>query len=348
MSDFMDEVGESSREAELRESLYRVQEQLTKAKARNELLVEAAQNGAKDALLALGPIPKVQAPRHKSKKGKEEEVALWDTSDWQGSKLTPTYNQEVARDRIDYFVDECQRLTFQRRATANVDECVIVFGGDMIEGLFNFPSQSFEIDASLFGQYVWVSRKIVDVVREALATYKKVHVVGEWGNHGRIGSVRANVPKHDNVDRMCYHLAKEILNSELESGRLTWAPDEEDIQRLEIGNYRALVLHGDEVGRGGSASPNTLINYANKLRSGAYKYHGEFWEFRDIYIHHHHQHAEYPFANGEGAMFMTGSTESDNRYARDSMAASAIPSQRLHFVNPKKGFVVAQHKILLP
>ena len=348
MKDFVSEVGDHAVEAELREANLRLQDQLAKAKARTAALVEAVQNGAKDAMLTMGPLPPVPSPRHKLKKGKPKEVALWATSDWQGSKVTPTYNQEVARRRVDHFVDECQRLTLQRRATHNVDECVITFGGDMIEGLFNFPSQSFEIDASLFGQYVWVSRKIVDVVREALATYKKVHVVGEWGNHGRIGSVRANVPKNDNVDRMCYHLAKEILNSEIEGGRLTWAPDDEDIQRLEIGNYRALVMHGDEIGRGGSASPNTLVKFANNLRSGAFKYHGEFWEFRDIYIHHFHQHAEYPMANGEGAMFMTGSTESDNRYARDSMAASAVPSQRLHFVDPKKGAVVAQHKILLP
>lgn len=347
MSDFVSEVGESAVEGELRESLYRLQAQLTKAKHRNELLVEAAQNGAKDAMLAMGPVPKVAAPRHKLKKGKPREIALWDTSDWQGSKVTPTYNQEVARQRIDHFVDECQRLTLQRRATANVEDCVVVFGGDMVEGLFNFPNQAFEIDATLFQQYVWVSRKVVDVVREALATYKKVHVVAEWGNHGRIGSKRDNVPKNDNVDRMCYHLAKEILNSEIECGRLTWADDHEDIQRLEVGNYRALVLHGDEIGRTGFASPNTLIQYANKLRSGAFKYEGEYWDFRDIYIHHHHQHAEYPMANGEGVMYMTGSTESDNRYARDSMAASAIPSQRLHFIDPKRGFVVAQHKILL-
>lgn len=347
MSDFISEVGAKAIEAELRDSVFRLQEQLAKAKMKTDALVEATQLGAKDAMLAMGPVSKVPAPRYKTDKKKPVEAALWNTSDWQGSKVTPTYNQQIARDRIDQFTDECRRLTQQRRATTTVDQCVVVMGGDMIEGLFNFPNQAFEIDASIFGQYVWVSRKIVDVVRAALATYKKVHVVGEWGNHGRVGSRRDCVPKNDNFDRMCYHLAKELLEDEILSGRLTWAPDDEDIQRLEIGSYRALVLHGDEIGRGGSSSPNTLLKYANNLKSGSFKYHGEFWDFRDLYIHHFHQHAEYPMANGEGAVFMTGSTESDNRYARDSMAASAIPSQRLHFIDPKKGVVVAQHKILL-
>lgn len=344
---FTYEVGSLANEEALREALYRTQEQLAKAKRTTDAMVEATLLGAKDAMLALGPIKALPKPTTRTKKKGYSEVALWDTGDWQGSKVTPTYDQVVARRRIDDFVEEAQTITAYRRFTADVDECVILFGGDMIEGLFNFPSQAFEIDASLFGQYVWVSRKIVDVVRSALVTYKTVRVIAEWGNHGRIGSKRDNVPRSDNVDRMAYHLAKEILNSEIVAGRLIWPESEEDIQRLEVGNYRALVLHGDEIGRGGFASPGTLINYANRLKSGAYRVSGEFWDFRDVYIHHYHTHAEYPMANGEGAVYQTGSTESDNRYARDTMAASAIPSQRIHFIDPKKGKVNSQHKILL-
>lgn len=348
MPKFMDEVRNVEVEQELREALFRTQEQLNKARNSVDALVEATMLGAKDAMLAFGPIPKVAKPilRAKQTNGYSE-VALWDTGDWQGSKVTPTYNQEVAKLRIDQFVRDAQQLTAYRRSNATVDEGIILFGGDMIEGLFNFPSQAFEIDASLFGQFVWVSRKIVDVVQAALATYSKVTVSAEWGNHGRIGSKRDNVPRNDNVDRMIYHLAKELLNSEISAGRLVWPESAEDIQRLEVGNYRALNLHGDEVGRGGFASPSTLVQHANRLKSGAFRVNGEFWDFRDIYIHHFHTHAEYPMANGEGAVYQTGSTESDNRYARDTMASSAIPSQRVHFINPVKGIVTAQHKILL-
>ena len=348
MGKFMDEVGKVEVEAELRDALFRTQQQLNKARHSIDALVEATMVGAKDAMLSYGPIPRVAKPilRGKQVKGYSE-VALWDCGDWQGSKVTPTYNSDVAKLRIDQFVKDAQQLTAYRRANADIDEGVVLFGGDMIEGLFNFPGQAFEIDASLFGQYVWVSRKVVDVVREALATYKKVTVSAEWGNHGRVGSKRDNVPRSDNVDRMVYHLAKELLNSEIDSGRLVWPESAEDIQRVEIGNYRALNLHGDEVGRGGFASPSTLVQHANRLKSGAFRVAGEFWDFRDIYIHHFHVHAEYPMANGEGAVFQTGSTESDNRYARDTMASSAIPSQRVHFINPVKGQVTAQHKVLL-
>ncbi|NBW18893.1 MAG: hypothetical protein EBR82_64055, partial [Caulobacteraceae bacterium] len=189
----------------------------------------------------------------------------------------------------------------------------IAFGGDMIEGLFNFATQAFEIDATLFEQYVNVSRLIVDVVRHALANYETVTVVPEWGNHGRIGSKRDAVPKNDNVDRMCYELARQLLADEK---RLTWQDCPEDIQRIEMGNYRALLMHGDEVGRSGFASPQAC-------------------------------NAQEPLADGLGAIYWTGSTESDNRYARDSLAASGVPSQRLHFIDTEAGRVTAAYQVWL-
>jgi hypothetical protein len=46
-------------------------------------------------------------------------------------------------------------------------------------------------------------------------------------------------------------------------------------------------------------------------------------------------------------VYQTGSPESDNRYAGIHMAASSIPSQRLHFIDPDKGRVSAVHKVWL-
>jgi hypothetical protein len=214
-----------------------------------------------------------------------------------------------------------------------------MFGGDMVEGLFNFPGQVFEIDSTLFEQYVNVSRLLVEVVQYALSNYEKVHVVPEWGNHGRIGSKRDNVPRSDNFDRMCYELARQLLSNEK---RLTWQECPEDIQRVQIGNYKALLIHGDEVGRNGFASPSSIVQHANRWRSGAYD-----WDFRDVYIGHYHTHAEWPMANGQGSVYQTGSTESDNRYAGVMLAASATPSQRLHFIDPIKGRVTAAYKVWL-
>lgn len=334
----MPEGVESSDVTELRNALIRVQKQLLKAKQRTDELVEATHQAAYDAMLSVGKLAPVSPPTPLKSK-KQGEVALWHMTDWQGAKRTTSYNSEVMRQRVLAFATKAVRVTEIQRADHPVRECVIMFGGDMVEGLFNFPGQAFEIDSTLFEQYVNVSRLCVDVVRYALSNYEKVTVVPEWGNHGRIGSKRDNVPRSDNFDRMCYELARQLLAGEK---RLTWQECPEDIQRVKIGNYRALLIHGDEVGRNGFASPGAIVQHANRWRSGAYP-----WDFRDVYIGHYHTHAEWAMANGQGSVYQTGSTESDNRYAGVMLAASATPSQRLHFIDPDKGRVTAAYKIWL-
>jgi len=321
----------------LRKALRRAQAQLLQAKDRTEHLVEVTRSAAFDAMLSMGRVPPVPTPA--KDKRKNGEVALWHMSDWQGAKKTASYNSEVMRERVLRFTDKAVAITNIQRADHPVKECVIAFGGDMVEGLFNFPSQAHEIDSTIFGQYVNVSRLIVDVVRIALANYEKVTVVAEWGNHGRIGSKRDNVPRSDNFDRMCYELARQLLAGEK---RLTFNESPEDVQRLEIGNYRALVLHGDEIGRNGFASPGAIVQHIARWQSGAYP-----WQFRDVYIGHFHTHNEWALPNGLGSVYQTGSTESDNRYAGVMLAASATPSQRLHFIDPVKGRVTAGYKVWL-
>lgn len=334
--------------AELRAVNQRLQRALSRSKAKTEELVEATIQAAHDAMVSFGPIAAVPSPARDNRRHSAE-VALWHLSDWQGSKVTSSYNSDIMVRRVNRFVDQAELITNVQRADHPVKECVICFGGDMVEGLFNFSSQPFEIDATIFGQYVTVSRLIVDTVRRALALYDKVTVVAEWGNHGRIGSKRAVVPRSDNFDRMCYELARQLLEGE---SRLTWQDCPEDIQHVEVGKYRALLIHGDEIGRNGFASRNTIVQHANRWRSGAHR--GAAWsngdpahEFRDVLVGHYHVHGEEGLANGEGSVFWTGSTESDNRYAGITLASSAVPSQRLHFIHPGRGLVTATYKVWL-
>jgi len=323
---------------DLRDANMRLAQQLFKAKQRNERLIEAAHEGAYDAMIALGRVQPVKPAKPGRVGDGSPEVAMWIMGDWQLGKKTVDYNSQIARDRALRFAEKAVKITGMQRAARPVDHCVITFGGDMVEGAcFQFPSQPFEIDSTIFDQYVATARLLADVVRLALSTYSTVEVVAEWGNHGRIGSKRDSLPRSDNVDRMCFALAREILGTQ---DRLVWEDGEDDIQRVEIGNYRALLIHGDEIGRGGFASPMTIVRHADRWASGAYP-----WAFTDVLIHHYHQHQEWGMANGRGHVYMTGSLESSNRYARDTMAASAEPSQRLHFIDPVRGRVTASYQI---
>lgn len=322
---------------DLRAALARTQRELAKAKVRADRLVDVTITACRDAVLAQR-IERVPRPA-KDRRRKDPEAALWHLTDWQFSKVTPSYNSDVARERVHRFVDKAALITEIQRADHPVRDCTIALGGDMVEGLFNFPTQPYEIDATLFGQFVAVSNLLVEVVRRALAIYETVTVVPEWGNHGRLGSKRDAVVKSDNADRMTYELARQVLAASGET-RLTWQDCPEDIQRIEIGNYRALLMHGDEVGRAGFASPSAWQAAGNRWKAGAYG-----WDFQDCYLGHYHRHAQEPLSDGLGAIYWTGSTESENRYARDSMAASGVPSQRLHFIDPERGRVTSMYQV---
>lgn len=321
----------------LRDALRRSQQDVSRWKARTDHLVEVTIQSCADAVLA-NPLKPVVKPT-KDKRKKSPETALLHLTDWQGAKVTPSYNTQIMRERVHRFMDKAIKITEIQRADHPVPNCTMAFGGDMIEGLFNFPTQPYEIDATLFEQFVTVGNLIVEIVRRALEVFETVTVVPEWGNHGRLGSKRDSVPKADNADRMTYELARSILVASGQD-RLIWQDCPEDIQRLEIGNYRALLMHGDEVGRAGFASPSAWQGAGNRWKAGAYG-----WDFQDIYLGHYHRHAQEPLSDGLGAIYWTGSTESENRYARDSMAASGVPSQRLHFIDPERGRVTAAYQV---
>src|ERR1035438_6035779 len=106
------------------------------------------------------------------------------------------------KERVRLFVKKALKITEIQRADHPVKDAFILMGGDMVEGLRNFPTQPHEIDQTIFGQFVTVAALIREVVSAALENYEQVTVVAEWGNHGRLGSKRDAIPKADNLDRI--------------------------------------------------------------------------------------------------------------------------------------------------
>jgi hypothetical protein len=330
---------DSQKIAELQDALIRAKKDLSKAKDKSEQIVSAVYQAAYDVSLLSKTKPVTTPTKDRRKRG--EHVALWDLGDWQGTKVTPSYNTEVMKRRVRLFVEKARYFTTEQRHSRPVRHCAVVFGGDMIEGLWNYPTQAWEVEEEPITQVVIVANLMAEVVKAALADHETVTVTPEWGNHGRIGSKRDAVPAPTNLDRMAFILARQQLIADVESGRLIWEDSIEDVQRLQIGNYRALVIHGDEIGRSGYASPSTIVNHVNRWRTSFP------WAFQDVYCHHYHTPMELTLADGRGRVYFNGATESDNRYALVGLAASGVPSQRLHFIDPDKGLVVQRVDVIL-
>ena len=336
---------ESQEVIELRRALMRSQKTIADLKRNKEDFTQAVVNAAHDAMLSRGVVPPVPTPEKDTRK-KRGEVALLHSTDWQLGKQTLTYNSKECERLVKQSVEKTIRIADIQRADHPVKEIVLMLGGDIVENTTIFPAQVYEVDSDVMSQFVDASRILIDIVRTLLANFEKVTVVCEPGNHGRIGKF-GELPKDINWDKLTYMFAGQALQNEK---RLTWQMSKEDIQRVTIGNYKALLIHGDEI-RWGTAS--TIVRFADRWKSGAYKFFDEVdsitkgFDFRDLYIGHYHQHQSWNMANGEGSVFMSGAVETGNRYARDLLASNGEPSQRLHFVDPEKGRVTSEYRLWL-
>ncbi len=314
---------------EVREANRRMSRQLSTNSRNKADLINAVYQAAKDAAISQPPLPK--PAKVSTKKGTSAHHALLHTTDWQGGKRTKDFDLDVLRDRLSTMMDVSAVLS--ERHGNPVTSATILLGGDMIEGVNIFPTQPFEIHAGLYDQVFAVVDNIRMVIDRALAIWPTVNVVSKWGNHGRIGRF-GELPDADNLDRMAYRIAAERYASD---ARVTWDYASLDyVQQFQIGNYRGALLHGNEFHKSFSAQ-----RIVQKLTAWQTMY-----DFGDAYLGHFHRRDTYGMANGT-MVYMTGSPESSNAYAADQLAARSDPTQRLHFIDPERGRVNAEHILWL-
>lgn len=318
---------------ELQAVTRRLSGQLAREKVRTAALVDAVTQAARDAALAQGrpKIPTVKRDRRNT----AEEIALLHTTDWQVGKVSDSYDLQIAADRIERLAEKVTRITDIQRHAHPVRECVVLLGGDMVEGIDIFPGQAWEIGAHLYEQLFTVAGIIEQLVGTLLGHFEKVTVWDIHGNHGRIGRRGVN-PRNDNIDRIAYGIARDRLSREK---RLTWHHADTWYQIATIGEYRALLIHGDQIKSfGGNLPAYGILRKVNAWAAGVLP------EFHDTYVGHFHTPQTLAGADGR-AVYMTGSPESGNEYAREFVAATGTPSQRLHFVDPRKGRVTSEWRI---
>jgi hypothetical protein len=321
---------------ELRAALRRSQTATAKAKAKTDDLIAAVYRAARDAALAQGHPSEVKRQVFSSGKGKPE-VALVHATDWQYGKETESYNMAICESRVDLLGDKIDLLTNIQRAEHPVNHAVLAFGGDMLEGLNIFPGQAHEVEAPLYEQLFGVAKLEEHLIRRMLATFETVTVVAEPGNHGRLGR-RGDWPATDNTDRMAYEITRQRF---ADNKRVIWTPYLSWYQMIVIQNYRAILIHGDEIKSfGGNTPAYGILRKVTSWSSGVTE------PFQDAYVGHYHTPLELTLPNG-GTIFGTGSTESDNAYAAEFVAAKGKPSQRLHYIDPVRGRVTCRYQVYL-
>jgi hypothetical protein len=320
---------------ELQRLLKKAQQEAAANKRRTDDLVNAVYTAAYEAARASGRGLAVKRPPV-DKRRRKAEVALIHATDWQLGKKTVTYGITTLSKRMELFADKVIEITGIQRQDHPVKEAVLMLGGDMVEGLGIYESQIYEIEAHLFEQLFECARIIEKLVRTLAENFEQVRVVCEFGNHGRIGKYGV-MPKGDNVDRMAYRIVEDRTK---DIAHVTWQQSDNWYQHFAIGNYRVLLVHGDEV-RTYSGTP--LFGILRRVSAWAA---GVVPTFEDCYMGHWHNPISATIGNGN-RVFITGSPESGNAYAAEHLAAQARPSQRLHFIDPEKGRVTGEYVVWL-
>lgn len=326
--------------SELRESNGRLSRQLQSEKIRTEELVKAVYQAAKDAASGLR-LEVVKPPVKRDPRKKVPETAIALLADWQLAKLTASYSSKVCESRIKSYAEKVIELTEIQRADHPVKELRVYLLGDLVEGELIFPGQAHLIDASLYRQVMVDGPRILGgFLRSMLTAFEKVSVVSVIGNHGSLGGkARRDYHPESNADAMMYEATRLILEKE---PRLSWdgnvAPRERKWYAIDVvGSKRFFLFHGDQVKGGAFGFP--WYGFDRKIKG---------WEriYNFDYAVSGHFHTPVRTIYGGVTHWGSGSTESDNTYAAERLAAQGSPSQWLLFCHPERG-VTAEYEVHL-
>lgn len=343
MSDLEQFAKDEDRTVALERALINAQRELDKVKRSKEQYADVLYRAAGDAFSAFKVQP-VAAPKAAKSRSKQQEIAVPLLSDTQLGKVTAhgdviEYTTEKAVERVGLFADKIIELTEIQRTHHPVDEIHVAVLGDIVEGYDIFPGQIHLLDSGLYRQVVVSTSMLADYARKLAANFQSVTMTCVIGNHGRIGR-RGDADPETNIDRMVYTMAEMATAGE---PRIKWvipqgAYDRNWYSVMQVGAYRALCIHGDQI-RGHSGLP--WYGFQKKINSWAA---GAIPEsFGDVFMGHWHQRALIPLNNRN--VYVNGSTENYNTFAQEMLAAMSEPSQWLLYVHPEDGRVTTSYGV---
>lgn len=347
MSSLTDMLSEEfdERFVRMRDSLARATKDLAKEKDRTDALTSAVYQAANDAAITF-TLPKIKMPVFRSTK--QAEVCVPMLSDTQLGKKTMTYDSDICAARVDRYADKIIELAEITRSHHPVKVCHVAFLGDMVEGETIFPGQHWLIDTSLFRQTMVNGPQIlIAFLSKLLGAFEKVVVTCVDGNHGIEGGVRRSLHHPEtNSDRMLYTFVQTVMEMNYPD-RISFdiasfhdATEKNWYSIMEIGKYRALCIHGYEIKGNGPWHGLTLAKKVNGWAAGGIDEH-----FDDVFMGHYHSAGIIPLNRRK--VYVNGSTESRNDYARQTLSAQSDPTQWTLFVHPEKGHITANYDVHL-
>jgi hypothetical protein len=336
---------ESDKIKELKNTNERLLRQIDKLKDKKADLIEAVYQGARDGMSTL-TLPKISKSTIPNKKTKDTELCVPLLSDIQLAKRTPDYDSKIAEKRVIEYANRIVKLTKIQRQSHNVNKCVVLALGDIVEGELIFPGQSHLIDSSLYRQVTVDGPRILYAFfTTLLQEFDEVECYWVIGNHGALGGrSRRDYNPETNADRMLGKILDTMFANEKRiKFHIPEGVDQHWYTVADLGvKAKFFCFHGDNI-RGSMGLP--FYGYNKKILGWkALASQGLMENFTHAVCGHYHTPTSL-YIN-DVRVWVNGSTESYNSYAQEQLASMGRPSQFCLFVKPSKG-VTAEYLVNL-
>lgn len=240
------------------------------------------------------------------------------------------YNRAIARIRLERWCANVIKLSRHYLAGMKYDGCVVMLGGDIFSGDIHEELQQTNEDTMLSSFLYWCEH-IASALDLIAGEFKRVHVAGVAGNHGRTTrKPRMKMRARTNFDWL---LVKQLERFFKDDKRFTFNIPEGTDAIVQVYDSTHLLSHGDQVSGGGGIGgiyPPIMRMRARK----AQRFLATGQTFDTLWIGHWHQYLPSP------SLVVNGSMKGVDEYAYINNFGFEQPQQAFAIVAPNKGITL--------
>lgn len=241
------------------------------------------------------------------------------------------YNTEIAKRRLRRVIDGSVKLLRQTLSPGEFGGIVVVFGGDMVEGVIHDEIRDTS-DETVMQAVITLHDQLVPALKALCDEFGRVHVPCVVGNHGRLDRKprQKNGPAL-NFDWLMYQfIARTIGGDAKYRSRITFQiPDGYECS-WQVHGVRYMLTHGDSF-KGGDGITGPLIPWMRGDLKARKSYSAMGLPYDVMVMGHWHQ------LRFLGQIIVNGSLVGYNEYAAKNHFNFEPPMQALWLTHPTRG-----------
>jgi len=286
-------------------------------------------------------LPPIKLREYKAaKRGRgDEEEAILHTSDGHAGKITPSYDGDVYKTRMDGIFDSTMKIVTLHRQMYPIRKLRILATGDNIQG--ENPYQGSKVGTITLGARDQTAKLAypawVRLIGSLAQEFEVVELEGIGGNH----SYSKLAPETSREDYRLYDLLKAYFYN---NKRVKINIHENFSEIVDIQGFRSFVFHGDDIP---CQQGVPFFALDKKLKAWYMQYGGFQYAFGG---HFHKRHSDEISSRLE--YFMCGALVSDDDWALKKLGISSSPSQNIYGMHKNYGitwrYAVQVDKLFLP